>query len=259
MTIKSTPPTTRLCRYNEQQVFIRDADLCKDLIGKLSFTEMLYYHLMGRRASTGETAMLDAILVALMEHGFTPSAIATRMVAASSPEAMQAAVAAGLLAVGSMFIGTIEDSARLLQQIVSGGGDVAAICDAKVREYKSEKRLIPGFGHHLHKPDDPRTPALFKVAQESGHAGVHVDALHLLSSAVDLAYKRHVTINVTGIIGAILSDMNVPVDVIRGIAVISRAAGLVGHIKEEREQPAARFIWELAEANINNLAGSGEG
>jgi citrate synthase len=259
MTIKNAPPTTRLCRSNKQQVFVRDADLCEELIGKISFTEMLYYHLMGRRASTGETAMLDAILVALMEHGFTPSAIATRMVAVSSPEAMQAAVAAGLLAVGSMFIGTIEDSARLLHQIVSDGGDVAATCGAKVREYKSQKRHIPGFGHHLHKPDDPRTPVLLKVARESGQAGVHVEVLQVLSAEVDRAYKCHVTVNVTGIIGAILSDMNFPVDVVRGLAVISRAAGLVGHIKEEREQPAARFIWELAEANINNKAGPGEG
>ncbi|MGF7161557.1 citrate synthase [Rhodoligotrophos appendicifer] len=248
----SKTPTTKLCRYTNDQVFVHNVDLCKDLIGKISFTEMIFFHLMDRRPRVAETAMLDAILVTLMEHGLTPSAITTRMIALSSPEAPQAAVAAGLLAVGSQFIGTIEDSARLLQALVAGKGSLEEQARETVMRYRQEKRLLPGFGHHLHRPDDPRTPVILAVAREHGLAGRHVDALMILGKTVDEAAGRHITINVTGAIGAILSDMEIPVDIIRGIAVISRAAGLVGHIKEERESPAARFIWELAEEHVHH-------
>lgn len=255
MTAQKAPPVTSLCRYTNDQVFIREADLCRDIIGKMTFTELVYYHLIGRRASADETGMLDAILVTLMEHGFTPSAIATRMIALSSPEAMQAAVAAGLLGVGSQFIGTIEDSARLLRDLVQEGGDVGSRAEIIVRKYRQERRHLPGFGHHLHRPDDPRTSPILAVARNRGQAGQHVEALELLGRTVDRVHGRHITINVTGAIGAILGDMGIPLEVIRGIAVISRAAGLVGHVHEEYQQPAARFIWEMTEASLNHQAG----
>lgn len=248
-------PATDLCRHTNEAVYVRDASLVDDLIGKISFTDMFFFHLMGRRPKRAETAILDAVLVALMEHGLTPSAIAARMVAMSSPEASQAAIAAGLLAVGSQFIGTIEDSARLLSELIDAPEGVEARASAVVKRYRDERRLLPGFGHHLHRPDDPRSPRLIEVAREHGVAGRYVDALLILAKAVDAAAGRHITINATGAIGALLSEIGIPLGAIRGIAVVSRAAGLVGHIQEEAAQPIARFIWDLAEHQVEHRAG----
>jgi citrate synthase len=251
-------PTTALCRYTNDAVFVRGVNLVEELIGKVSFTEMIVFHLIGRRPTQAEVNVLDAVLVTLMEHGLTPSAIATRMIALSSPEAMQAAVAAGILGVGSQFIGTIEDSAALLGELVEAPEGVRARAETVVRRHFAERRHLPGFGHHLHRPDDPRSPKLIAVARENGIAGRHVEALLVLAEVVDAVAGRHITINATGAVGAVLADLGIPRDVVRGIAVISRAAGLVGHIREEREDPAARFIWELAEKNVDKR-GSTEG
>lgn len=255
MTTETTRPTTGLCRHTNEAIYIRDQNLCDDLIGKISFTEMIYFNLLGRRPDAARTAVLDAVLVTLMEHGLTPSAIATRMIALSSPEATQAAVAAGLLGVGSKFIGTIEDSARLLAEMLDAPEGVEARASTIVRRHRESRSLIPGFGHHLHRPDDPRSPRILDVARRHGLAGRYVDALAVLAKEVDRQAGRHITINATGAIGAVLSEIGVPLDSIRGIAVVSRAAGLVAHVHEERSSPLARTIWELAEERIEHTAG----
>ena len=252
---KQDAPTTGLCRHTNEAIFIRDANLCDDLIGKITFTEMIYFNLLGRRPSPADTAVLNAVLVTIMEHGITPSAIAARMIALSSPEALQAAVAAGILAVGSKFIGTIEDCARLLAEIIEAPEGTVPRAAAIVQRYRDAKQLIPGFGHHLHRPDDPRSPVILDVARQNGVAGRYVDALLVLAKAVDEGAGRHITINATGAIGAVLCEIGIPLDSIRGIAVISRAAGLVAHIQEEQEKPIARFIWELAEERVGHTAG----
>jgi citrate synthase len=249
----TTPrPKTDLCRFTSDSIFVRSADLVEELMGQVSFTEMILFHLTGRRPSAGETKVVDAVLVSLMEHGLTPSAIATRLVAHSSPEALQAAVAAGLLAVGSQFVGTTEDAAKLLEEIAVAPGGMAQAASAIAQRHRAERRAMPGFGHHLHKPDDPRTPRLLDIARKEGVAGRHVEALQALAAAVDKAAGRHVTVNLTGAVAAVLTDLGLPSRCLRGIALISRAAGLVGHVKEEQESPSARFIWELVEDNVEH-------
>tara|TARA_R110002096_G_scaffold290222_1_gene484501 strand:- start:477 stop:905 length:429 start_codon:yes stop_codon:yes gene_type:complete len=124
-----------------------------------------------------------------------------------------------------------------------------------IATYRAEKKLLPGFGRHLHRPDDPRSPLIFAVAEENGPCGRHVKAILDFSNIVDDSFGRHVTINLTGAMGAVLADMDMPTDVIRGFAVVSREAGLLRHILEEQKDPAARFIWEQAEAAINHIAG----
>ena len=185
-----------------------------------------------------------------MEHGLTPSAIATRMVHASAPEALQAGVAAGLLAVGSRFVGTMEQAAQILAEIVDDPAGVEAAATRIARAHRADRRPVPGFGHHLHKPDDPRPPRLFAVAQAHGVAGRHIGALKALGAAVDAEAGRHITINATGAVAAVLMEIGVEPEIMRGFAVISRAAGLVAHIAEERERPAARHIWAMVEREV---------
>ena len=257
-----TACVTYIATHTPEAVYVRDKSLVDELIGKLSFTEMFLLHLLGRVPSHAERVIVDAVLVTLMEHGFTPSVIAARMVAISSPEALQAAVAGGLLCVGSNFVGTMEQSAELLSEVMNHpeGIDAGALSVAK--RYRAERRPLPGFGHHLHRPDDPRSPRLFAVAKEAGVPGRHIEALQALSRAVDELFRRHITINATGAIAAVLGEIGLEPKIMRGIAVLSRCAGLLGHIREEQQHPAARRIWEMAEAAVEyagSRGGRGEG
>ena len=238
-------PTTKIAHHTTDAITIRGASLVDELIGKLSFTEMMYFQLLGARSTAAQTKILDAVLVTLMEHGITPSAIATRMIYDSCPEAIQAAVAAGILGVGSTFVGTMEGCAKNLEEILAVPGNESAIAKTVARRFREAKQPIPGFGHPQHKPDDPRSPRLLAVAEEAGVPGRHIRALRLLAKEVDAAWGRHLTINATGAIAALLGEIGVPREVMRGIAVVSRAAGLVGHIREEQLDPAARHIWNV--------------
>ncbi|HLX80208.1 MAG TPA: citryl-CoA lyase [Burkholderiales bacterium] len=242
-------PSTKIAHHTTEAIYVRGASLVDDLIGKLSFTEMMYFQLLGAKPTPAQTRILDAVLVTLMEHGLTPSVIVSRLIYDSCPEAVQAAVAAGLLGVGSTFIGTMEGCAKNLEEILAAPEGEAARARAVARRFRDSKAPIPGFGHPHHKPDDPRSPRLLAIAEEAGVPGRHIRALRLLAKEVDAAWGRHLTINATGAIAALLGEIGVPQEVARGIAVVSRAAGLVGHIREEQIDPAARHIWDtIAEA-----------
>ena len=94
-------PTTSLCRHSHDAIFYREQNLVDDLMGRRSFTDVMFEHILGRAPGANDTRMLDAVLVALMEHGLTPSAVAARLIYMSSPENIQAGVSAGLLRVAS--------------------------------------------------------------------------------------------------------------------------------------------------------------
>ena len=244
-------PTTRLATHTNEELYYRDDGLVADLMGKVSFTEMMFRHIMGRTPKAGEVVILDAVLVTLMEHGLTPSAIATRLTYHSAPEALQAAVSAGLLNVGSQFVGTMENAATLLTRLLDDPENFEANARAEIRACRAEKRALPGFGHHLHKPDDPRSERLFQIAiADGGVAGTYIDALKRFSSLVDDELGRHLTINATGAVSAVLLEIGVAPEIMRGFAVISRAAGLVAHIREEQTTPTARHIWDTVEDTI---------
>jgi len=241
--------TTQICTSSPSDITIRGKSLVDDLIGKLSFTEMIVFQMLGRMPTPAQVTVIDACLVALMEHGLTPSAIAARLVYSSAPEAMQGAVAAGLLGVGGRFVGTVEGCAALVARIAAAP-DAAVDARAVIAEHSATRTPLPGFGHDVHIPDDPRTPRLFEVAQRAGIAGAHVAALKLLSTELDAAKRRHITINATGAIAALLLDAEIPAPILRGFALIARCAGLVGHLHEEQRTPAMTDMWHAVERAV---------
>lgn len=246
------PPThhaTHVATSDATSITVRGKNLVHELMGERSFTEALYFLICHRLPSAGETRVLDACLVTLMEHGWTPTSIVARIVADSVPGQAQVAIAAGLLAVGDVFAGTMDGCARLLAAGVQEP-DQEAWCRDVVRQHRSERRSLPGFGHPFHKPDDPRPPRLFQIAEEAGHSGRYVQLLQRLAAALDHAAGRHVTINATGAIAALLLEIGVPADIMRGVAVVSRAGGLAGHLVEEAQSPVAREIWRLTEHGV---------
>lgn len=241
---------TEIAGSDETSITIRGFDLVDDLIGTRTFTEATYLSMCGRLPNRTETIVLDACLVTLMEHGITPSSLIARMMIDSVPEEVQVAMAAGVSAVGSVFVGTMEGCAGILQAGIQQGGDHDAYCTRVVAEHRAERRALPGFGHPHHKPDDPRSPRLFDVARRAGVDGRYIDLLQRLGKTFDAAIGRHMTINATGAIGALLLEIGVPLQILRGVAVVSRAAGLMAHIREEQDQHSARHIWDLAAKTI---------
>jgi citrate synthase len=260
MTTTNKVPETRLCSHTLTSLHYRDKNLVDDLIGKRTFTEVMLMQILAREPRPVDMRIVDAVLIVLMEHGLTPSAIATRLIYMSAPENLQGAVSAGLLAVGSSFVGTMENCSRLLDRIQAAGDQSAQKAEALAiaRQHREERSAVPGFGHHLHKPVDPRAYKLLELGRaEPELKGDKINALLTLAAAVDEVAGRPITINATGSVAALLGEIGVPTGVMRGFAVISRAAGLVAHIVEEQQSPSGRFIWDTVEHAMLTLTDHG--
>jgi len=238
---------TGIATFDETSITWRGMDLVNELLGRYSYTEILYFLSTGRMPTGTETKVFDLCLVTLMEHGMTPHAIVTRLVRDCNPEQAQIAMAAGLTCVGDVFAGTMDGCGYLLEAGLKET-DRRDYCRRVVAEHRSAKKRLPGFGHNLHKPDDPRTIRLFELAEEFGVKGDAIALIRMLSEEVDSAFGRHVTINATGALAALMLEIDIPVSIMRCIAVVSRAGGLVGHVREDMETGSGRQIWQNVEA-----------
>lgn len=236
-------------------ITVKGYDMVRDILGKLSLGDMAFLELTDRLPTPQESVVFNAIAVTLVEHGLTPSAIVARMTYAGAPEAMQSAVAAGLCGLGSVFVGSMETAARMLQEGLpdpAANADLDAIARQIVEKFHARKQIIPGIGHHFHKPVDPRAPRLFQIAEENGMSGPYVKLMRLVAQHAEKTYAKTLPINATGAIGAIASELKLPWKIVRGIGVMARAIGLVGHIREEMRDPMAREIKNRAEAEATS-------
>jgi citrate synthase len=227
------------------RIFVIGYDLCEDLLGKLSLGDMAFLEMMDRRPTVEESTVFNAMALTLVEHGLTPSAIATRMTLAGAPEAMQAAVAAGLCGLGSVFVGSMETAARVVQQALPSSQtscDLDVCARDIVSAHIAEKKSIPGIGHHFHKPADPRAGKLFEIAQNNGLSGNYVALMQRIAREAEAQLGKSLPVNATGAIAALASELGMPWNIVRGVGVIARAIGLVGHIREELKNPLAREI-----------------
>ena len=258
MAERGKPLESHLGASSVDRVWVRGMDLCRDLLGAVNLGDMAFLELRGRLPTSGESRLTNAILVALVEHGITPSALATRLTYLGAPEAVQAAVAAGLLGLGSVFVGSIEGAARLLSETLAAApadADLKALAAAKVAEMRAKKATIPGLGHRTHVKGDPRTARLFAIAAEEGFRGRHVALMEAIAEAAGAASGRSLPLNATGAIGALLCELGFDPRVARGFGVMSRAIGLVGHIFEELQHPMAREIADRAEEEARRPPG----
>lgn len=244
------PTETRISTSDERSITVRGKDLVEDLIGRVSYTEMVFLLIQGRMPTRTEVTVLDACLVTLAEHGLTLNTLVARFVTSAVPDQTQVAMGASLMTIGDTFVGTMEGCACILQDGIRKGGDLRAYCAEVVARHRSEKRAVPGFGHRFHKPDDPRSPRLLQVGREAGCKGKYIELLEILGQEVDHASGRHLTINATGAIAALLCEIGFAPDVMRGLAVVSRSGGLVAHISEERKSRSARLIEHLAKDHV---------
>lgn len=245
------PTETHISTSDETSITVRGKDLVHDLVGHVTYTEMVYLLIQGRLPTRAETLILDACLVTLAEHGLTLNTLVARFVTSAVPDQTQVAMGASLMTVGDTFVGTMEGCADILQEGVRKGGDARSYCAEVVSRYRTEKRAVPGFGHRFHKPDDPRSPRLLEIARQAGCEGRFINMLGVLAEEVDRVAGRHLTLNATGAIGALLLEIGFEPDVMRGLAVVSRSGGLVAHISEERKSGSARLIERLAKEHVD--------
>jgi citrate synthase len=220
-------------------IVVRGKDLCKELIGQVSFTDHFWLLLTGSLPNPAQRLVLDATLVAIAEHGLVPSVQAARMTYAAAPEALQGAVAAGILGCGSVILGASADAGVLLADVVARSAsqplrDAAA---AVVGELRAAKRPIPGYGHPLHKGEDPRATRLFEVATQAGLGDPHRAAARMVESLLPALTGKALVMNVSAAIPAVLLDAGFPVGALKGVPILARTAGLIAHLFEEMQQP----------------------
>ncbi|VVT31231.1 citryl-CoA lyase [Rhizobium sp. EC-SD404] len=247
------PLKSELGRSTTDTVIVRGFDLPRELMGHIDFGDMAFLQITGRRPSSSESIVFNAMLVSLVEHGMTPSAIATRMVLAGAPEALQAAVGAGLNSLGSRFAGTMEGAARVLQAALPDAqtGDIKAIAKDVVEDHTKRRDFLPGIGHPLHTPVDPRAERLRAIAQEQDLAGPYVALMWEISIQASETSGRILPVNVTGAIGALLCELGLDWRLARGMAVMSRAVGLVGHAWEEMNTPMADEVYQRIDDEVS--------
>ena len=235
---------THLGKAYEDRVLVRGMDLTEDLLGTTSYTDMVAIMLLGRRPSTDETRMLDALLVVLVEHGLVKPVIAARFVYSNAPESLQAAVAASLLGAGSRHLGSSEWCAELLQKAI-GRDAIADASDAAleaaaasiVADQTARKERVPGIGHRTHPDGDPRAVKLYNLARETGTFGPYSRLLLRTAELAGEKAGRPLPVNVTGAIASIASDMGFRWEITRGFALIGRVLGALAHIQEEMDEP----------------------
>jgi citrate synthase len=232
-------------------ITVMGRDLSSELLGKVTFTQLAFLLVQRRMPSPEETRLFDAVLISLADHGLTPTVLAARLTHTGAPEALQGAVAAGLLGAGSVFLGVVEDTVRFLDAV---GDDVEA---GVVREIEAGRR-IPGLGHPVHKLQDPRTPRIYAIADETGLAGTYLGRLREVSAAHARQAGRELPINGAGVAGAALADLGFPTALLRGFALLARTAGLLGHLAEEMQSPIGMRLYREVDERAKYAPPTGE-
>ncbi len=241
------PPVTHISQAHPDRVEVRGRDLTGDLMGRLTFTEYFHLLLTGEEPTEQQRDFLDLLLVAIAEHGMMPTNVAARMTLAADPGSLQGAVAAGILGAGPVLLGTAEECAKLLADACARGGDPAAAGAAVAAEIRAAGGKVPGFGHPVHKPLDPRAERILALADERGVADVHVTMARAIRDGVAAAWGKPLTMNVSMPIAAVLLDLGFDARTVKAIPILARTASLLAHLAEERDAPIGFLMAGAAE------------
>lgn len=250
---KAGPATTSLCTADADTITVRGYDLCTELMGKKTFTDFFYLSVTGELPTDKQRYFVDLLLISIAEHGLTPNAQAARMTLASGPDALQAALAAGILGCGSVILGAAEDAGHLLLRVrenMADSSDAAPAARRIATQIRADRGKLAGFGHPLHRPLDPRAERILTLAREKDVAGVHCAIAEALREAVNEVWGKPLTLNVSLAIAAVLLDLGFPVRMIKAIPLLARTAGLLGHLAEEQETPIGFLMAASAEDAI---------
>jgi citrate synthase len=235
---------TRISHAYPDRVEVRGRDLAGDLMGRLTFTEHFHVLMTGDEPTEEQRFFLDLLLVSIAEHGLMPTNVAARMTLAADPGSLQGAVAAGILGCGPVILGTAEESARLLAQ--NHGRDPLEVA----RKVHEEGGKMPGFGHPVHTPVDPRAERILELADEHGVAGPHTQLARGLPGAVAEVWGKPLTMNVSMPIASVMLDLGFPASAVKAVPILARTASLLAHLAEEQEEPIGLGLAKAAEEAV---------
>lgn len=249
---------TGLGTSDADSITLLGRSLANDMLGEVTFGELAFWLVAKRPPSENERVMFEAVLVALADHGFTPTAIAARLTYLSAPDSIQGAVAAGILGGGSRFLGVTEDSAGFLAGALAGRDDLPtddagwdALASEVITATRAAGKFVPGLGHPVHKVTDPRTPKFMALARDHDAFGPHLSLFAAIGRAHPAILGRTLPLNGAGVCGAVLADLGFSPAIVRGFALLARCAGVLGHIAEEQVDPIANDIYMTVDRNIN--------
>jgi citrate synthase len=258
---------TSLGTSDTDHITLLGQDLADDLMGKVGFGELVLWMVTQRRPASSEVRVFEAVLVALADHGFTPTAIAARLTYLSAPDSLQGAIAAGLLGGGSRFLGVTEDCGQYLAAVLAEAADDArphddtfydALALDAVTKARAARKLVPGLGHPVHKVRDPRTPRLIQIATEEGARGPHLRLFEAIGRVHPQVLGRTLPLNGAGVCGAVLADLGLPLAMLRGFALLARTGGLLGQLAEEQRTPIANDIYMGVDRNATYVVPKSE-
>ena len=245
---------TAIATADADTVTVRGKDLCRDLIGKVDFTDYFYFLVTGEMPTATQRLMTNAVLVAIAEHGLVPSVQAARMTLAAAPEAVQGAVAAGLLGVGSVVAGSSEVAGRYLADLIAkseaSDRSYAEIATESLETLKATRSKVPGIGHPQHSAGDPRADVLLAIADNNSVSGNHVKMLRAVAELAPGIMNRPLPINVSGAIPAVMLDAGYPLGAMKGLPLLARTAGLIAHLFEESQRPIGFIMSHHADLAI---------
>ena len=253
---------TSLGTSDAEHMNLLGQDVAGDLMGKVGFGELAFWLITQRRPTPGEARLFEAVLIGLADHGFTPTAIAARLTYLSAPDAVQGALAAGLLGGGSRFLGVTEDTGRFLADVLAQAPNPPLDDEAgwdelarrAVAESKAAGKFVPGLGHPVHKRQDPRTPRLIEIAHEEGLYGPHLALFEAIGRVHPEVLGKTLPLNGAGVSGAALADLGLRQELLRAAVLLARCAGLIGHIAEEIRRPVANSIYLTVDRNARYVA-----
>ncbi len=257
---KAGAPVSHIAQGYPDRIEVRGRDLAGELMGRLSFTEYFHLLLTGREPTEEQRYFLDLLLVAIAEHGLMPTNVAARMTFAADPGSLQGAVAAGILGCGPVVLGTAEECARLLeaaQDEVAAGRSPEAVAAGVARGIHASGGKVPGFGHPLHRPLDPRAERILELADARDVSGPHVLLARTLREGVAEAWGKPLTMNVSLPIAAVLLDLGFPSSLVKAIPILARTAGLLAHLAEEQQEPIGFLMAGRAEEAIDYVPSDG--
>jgi citrate synthase len=235
----------------------------EDLIGDLSFSEMVYLLIKGAKPSKNESKMLEAVLVSFCDHGITPPSTQVARLMATTGSSLNSCVSGGIMAFGKYHAGALEQCMKLLQESVKSKLnlfesqkmnhtiDIEDLAFQLVEDCLSNNKRIPGYGHRYHK-QDPRAPKIIELTKKHGFYGVHTQ----LSVAIEkhLYERKNILLNVDGANAGVLSDMGFNWQIGTGIFMIGRLPALISHVDEEKSQETPfRKIIEANEIYYNGI------
>jgi citrate synthase len=235
---------TRISQAYPDRVEVRGRDLTGDLMGRLTFTECFHLLLTGDEPTEEQRFFLDLLLVSIAEHGLMPTNVAARMTLAADPDSLQGAVAAGILGCGPVILGTSEECARLLESNLGRAPIEVA------REVQAAGEKMPGFGHPVHTPVDPRAERILELADDHGVSGAHSYLARGLRDAVSEVWGKPLTMNVSMPIASVLLDLGYPVSAVKAIPILARTASLLAHLAEEQDDPIGLGLAAAAEEAV---------